>query len=206
MPNKIIELVNGYFAKKINDHGAMPEGVGWNSTESQEIRFKQLCKVVEQRGHFSILDYGCGYGALLNYLKRYESDFSYTGFDISDEMVKKAIEKYFENENAKWTTKLVEDDIYDYVVASGIFNIKLDIDKDEWTNHVMNTINIMNKKCTKGFSFNMLTSYSDKEYMKDDLYYADPLFFFDYCKKNFSKNVALLHDYQIYDFTIIVRK
>ncbi|MBM3138043.1 MAG: class I SAM-dependent methyltransferase, partial [Chloroflexi bacterium] len=29
---------------------------------------------------------------------------------------------------------------------------------------------------------------------------------FDYCKVNFSKNVALLHDYKLYDFTIIVRK
>jgi hypothetical protein len=42
--------------------------------------------------------------------------------------------------------------------------------------------------------------------MRDDLYYADPLFLFDYCKRNFAKNVALLHDYRIYDFTIIVRK
>ena len=38
------------------------------------------------------------------------------------------------------------------------------------------------------------------------LYYADPCALFDYCKRNFSRNVALLHDYKIYDFTLIVRK
>ena len=64
----------------------------------------------------------------------------------------------------------------------------------------------MNKKSEHGFSFNMLTSYSDKEYMRDDLYYGDSCHFFDFCKKNFSKNVSLLHDYNLYDFTIIVRK
>jgi hypothetical protein len=64
----------------------------------------------------------------------------------------------------------------------------------------------MHDKSRLGFAFNHLSSYSDKEYMQSYLYYADPLFLFDYCKKNFSKNVALIHDYGQYDFTIIVRK
>jgi len=42
--------------------------------------------------------------------------------------------------------------------------------------------------------------------MKEELFYADPLYFFDLCKKNFSRNIALLHDYYEYDFTILVRK
>jgi len=52
----------------------------------------------------------------------------------------------------------------------------------------------------------MLTKYPDAARMRSDLYYADPGFFFDYCKRNFSRNVALLHDYNLYDFTILVRK
>ena len=64
----------------------------------------------------------------------------------------------------------------------------------------------MNSKSKHAFSFNLLTKYSDKEFMQDYLYYADPLFYFDYCKRNYSKNVALLHDYYQYDFTILVRK
>lgn len=50
----------------------------------------------------------------------------------------------------------------------------------------------------------MLTKYSDKEYLRDNLYYGDPMFIFDYCGT--FKNVALLHDYGLYEFTIIVRK
>ena len=42
--------------------------------------------------------------------------------------------------------------------------------------------------------------------MRPDLYYADPCFLFDYCKTHFSKDVAILHDYGMYDFTLIVRK
>ena len=42
--------------------------------------------------------------------------------------------------------------------------------------------------------------------MRPDLYYADPGLFFDDCKRRFSRNVAILHDYDLYDFTVIVRK
>jgi len=94
----------------------------------------------------------------------------------------------------------------DYIVASGIFNVKNEIIESEWLYYILSTIEIMNKKSKKGFAFNVLTKYSDKEYMKNYLYYADPLFLFDYCKRNFSRNVALLHDYDLYEFTILVRK
>jgi hypothetical protein len=42
--------------------------------------------------------------------------------------------------------------------------------------------------------------------MRDDLYYADPRVIFDHCKRSFSRWVALLHDYGLYEFTIIVRR
>ena len=64
----------------------------------------------------------------------------------------------------------------------------------------------MDETSSRGFSFNCLTKYSDAEKMMDNLFYADPCDLFDYCKWNFSKQVALLHDYGLYEFTIIVRK
>ena len=61
--------------------------------ESQEIRFKQLCNVLEPKKQFSLLDYGCGYGALLNYVERFAANFTYTGFDISKQMITEAAQK-----------------------------------------------------------------------------------------------------------------
>jgi hypothetical protein len=94
----------------------------------------------------------------------------------------------------------------DYAVESGIFNIRLEYSYDEWTGYVIQTLQRMNSLSRKGFAFNMLTSYSDPPYMKPHLYYADPCYYFDYCKRHFSRNVALLHDYNLYDFTILVKK
>jgi hypothetical protein len=84
--------------------------------------------------------------------------------------------------------------------------MKLDLDVKAWNGIILEGLHQMDAHSQKGFAFNLLTKYSDADKMRPDLYYGDPLFFFDYCKRNFSKNVALLHDYGLYDFTILVRK
>ena len=94
----------------------------------------------------------------------------------------------------------------DYVVASGIFNVTGVFNYLEWEAHVKEVLNIMHEYSLKGFAFNMLTSYSDADKMRADLYYPDPCMYFDWCKRRYSRNVALLHDYDLYDCTILVRK
>ena len=206
MANKILDTVNNYYTEKVKEHGVNPKGDDWNSVESQELRFKQLCSVIEPNDSFSILDFGCGYGAMLDYLTNTKGAFNYTGLDISEEMIAQGVKTHADNKSATWKTKLAEGEVFDYTIASGVFNVRLDIGDDEWKQYITSTLDIINKHSTKGFAFNMLTSYSDKEYMRDYLYYADPAFFFDYCKRNFSKYVALLHDYPLYEYTIIIKK
>ena len=67
------------------------------------------------------------------------------------------------------------------------------------------TIDRLAALATKGFAFNALTSYSDADRRRDDLHYADPLHWFDYCKRSHSRFVTLLHDYPLYEFTLLVR-
>lgn len=202
---KIEEGINEYYTNKVIQHGDSSLGVDWNSKESQYLRFEQLLKVTN-KNYFTIYDYGCGYGELVNFLKNNNYDFDYFGYDISDEMIKKAVTKFGTNNNVKFASEL-SNEKFDYTIASGIFNVKLNLATDEdWFAYIIETINLFDKTSTSGFSFNALTSYSDKEFMKDYLYYTNPGVLFDYCKKNFSRNVALLHDYDLYEFTIIVRK
>ncbi|MCT7912431.1 class I SAM-dependent methyltransferase [Arcobacter lacus] len=150
---------------------------------------------------------GCGYGKYFEYLKKNFQSFTYTGYDLSEEMIKNANTLYKNTEaNFIKIENLSQIKQADYSIASGIFGVKMQYSKTQWLSYILTTLEKMNEKSSKGFAFNMLTMYSDKEYMKDNLYYADPLFIFDYCKKNFSKQVSLLHDYGIYEFTILLRK
>jgi hypothetical protein len=94
----------------------------------------------------------------------------------------------------------------DYCVASGIFNVRLDTPDQVWLEYILSTIERIDQLGRRGFALNALTSYSDAEKMRPDLYYADPLLLFDHCKRRYSRQVALLHDYPLYEFTLLVRK
>ena len=204
---KINNIINQYYSKKIIEYGPTPSGVDWNGTSSQMIRLEQISKVILE-DTFSISDIGCGYGKYYEYLNKRKKCFKYFGYDLSTEMIKSAnsLYGYYTNVLFNNINDISEIRKTDYIVSSGIFNVKLDIPDMEWLEYILDILNKINSKSIKGFAFNMLTKYSDKEYLRDNLYYGDPMFIFDYCKQKFSKNVALLHDYGLYEFTIIVRK
>ena len=200
--------LNEYFSQKLEEFGATPKGVDYNGSEAQERRFEQLIKVIQPAPPFTVIDYGCGYGAMFDFLNEKGWQFDYFGVDVIDKMVMAASHSHKNFPNAHFTAREGELPIADYLVAGSIFNIKLDATYEDWRDFVVRTLYQMNKLCRKGFAFNMLTKYSDADRMsqRPDLFYGDPLFFFDFCKREFSRNVALLHDYGLYDFTILVRK
>ena len=200
--------LNEYFIEKLETFGTTAKGVDYNGEQARQIRFAELIKIIDLTKPFSIIDYGCGYGAMFEYLYAKGWEFDYYGVDLIEKMIIAGREKYMSFSNARFTTDEKELPVADYLVAAGIFNIKLESPYDKWQDFICETLPRMNALCSKGFSFNMLTKYSDADRMAErpDLFYGDPLFFFDFCKRNFSRNVALLHDYGLYDFTILVRK
>jgi SAM-dependent methyltransferase len=206
--DKTQQQLNDYFREKLEIHGTTAKGVDYNGEQAQQVRFAELVKVINPVNKFSVTDYGSGYGAMFEYIHARGWDFEYYGVDLIEEMVIAGREKFKAFPNAHFEVDEKKVPVADYLVAAGIFNIKLEADYDEWKAFTCETLTRMNSLCSKGFSFNMLTKYSDADRMaqRPDLYYGDPLFYFDFCKRNFSRNVALLHDYGLYDFTMIVRK
>jgi len=196
-----------FYQKNLKEHGPSAQGVGWKNNEAQAVRFEQLVKVFRLPA-FSLNDLGCGVGDFLKFAGAKISECEYRGYDVMADMVLVAREKYGDLKNAKFylIKSAGEMQPADYTIASGIFNIRFNQDNESWLEYILDTLRVMDSKSTAGFAFNILTKYSDTEFMKTELYYADPCLIFDYCKRNFSKNVALLHDYNQYDFTIIVRK
>jgi len=200
--------LNEYFAEKLDTFGATPKGVDYNGPEAQEVRFEQLVKVINPAQKFTVIDYGSGYGAMFDFLHKKSWDFEYYGIDLIEKMVLAGRETHKDFPNAHFTTNEKEVPLVDYLLAGAIFNIKMEALYEDWQEFTLQTLRNMDKLCSKGFSFNMLTKYSDADRMAErpDLYFGDPLLYFDFCKRNFSRNVALLHDYGLYDFTILVRK
>lgn len=176
----------------------------WSTESSQQLRFTQLLRLVEGERRPSIVDYGCGYGALAQRLITDERDFTYLGFDISESMIDAARE-LIDDPRCRFTAHEKDIDRADFTLASGIFNVRLQATEPEWHDYVLSTVARIARHSARGFAFNMLTRYADPPLMRDDLYYADPARYFALCKTSYSHNVALLHDYDMYEFTLLVR-
>jgi hypothetical protein len=203
--NSMLRPVESYYSQKIAACGRTAQGADWKSAESQAMRFDQLLRLIQPEGPFTINDYGCGYGALVDYLEGHNREFEYRGFDISERMIAEArLAHEHEPQREFFSEKLLLSPA-DYTIASGIFNVKLDASDPEWLEYILATLHEFRALSRKAFAFNLLTSRSDPEFMRPHLYYADPLYIFDYCQKNFSRMVSLLHDSPLYEFTIMVR-
>jgi len=204
--NVLIEDIDRYYSQKLSEFGATARGVDWNSDESQQLRFEKLSGLFEQAtGSFSILDFGCGFGSMYSFMQKKFGSFDYTGYDISSAMISQA-RQVNPSGNANWVEIFPFGKQFDFVVASGVFNVRLNHSDGEWMDYMRQTLHQLNDASVKGFAFNVLSSYSDPGKRKDYLFYADPCYWFDHCKKQFSSSVALLHDYPLYEFTILVRK
>jgi len=192
------------YTQNLVKHGSESKAVGWNTSDCQDLRFEKLTSVIQKNDQpLRINDYGCGYGAHLEYL--IEKGFTishYNGYDISLPMLEEAKSQYEKTgvdlnllQSKDITTKA------DYTFVSGTFNVRFGASDEEWEEFIRNKLSEINRNSRFGFAFNILTSYVD--YKEPDLYYADPTYWFDYVKSNFRKRVCLLHDYPLYEWTLI---
>lgn len=55
--NKLFNDVNAYYTNKILKYGLTPQGVDWNSLESQNLRFEILSADIDNYSSFSVVDY-----------------------------------------------------------------------------------------------------------------------------------------------------
>ena len=185
---EIYQKANEKFNLLVKEFGATPEGGLWNGEVAQRTRYEQLSKVLDFKYEdVSVCDYGCGYGYYLSYLREVWKGWKgkYIGIDVSEGMIDTALATYGANDEQHvfFAGSRIKEPS-DYIVASGVFNLKQDTSDELWKNYILQTIEHFDMNCKKGFAFNALTKYSDEDKLKRDLYYSDPLFLFDYCKRN----------------------
>lgn len=194
------------YTENLEKFGIDSKSVGWNSPESQTLRFQKLLSLVDEPGikPFTLNELGCGYGELYKYCESNNYKLKkFNGYDISEKMLT-AAKSYLNADNAFFYQNSEIITKADYTITSGIFNVKFEEEKNNWEGFIKQTLKNMFEFSEIGMSFNLLTKYVDFE--DENLYYADPSYYFDFCKKELSKYVSLIHDYKLYEWTIIVRR
>lgn len=181
--------------------------VQWGSEQSQKIRFHYLVKLLgkEQKDSASLLDVGCGIAHFYDFLLNEKwTNIQYSGLDIQTNFIDFASKKHpectFIN---KSLFELETNQTYDYVVASGTFNVTLpDADMNDY---IQQSIEKMFNICNKGIAFNLLSSYTPKQYIGDKETYFNPMEILKMCFE-YTNKINLYHSYKINDFTIMMFK
>lgn len=197
-----LSALAGLYTRSLATHGATPAGIGWRSEESQALRFGRLAMLLPETGtHFSVNDIGCGYGSLHDALRDAGHSFDYTGYEISEEMLERCRRRL----PAPTRLVLSPEPVHtaDYSFASGIFNVRLNASVERWEAYIEASVKAMAARSAKGFAFNLLTAAVD--YRQDDLYYGDPVRWFEWCRREITPRVGLLHDYPLFEWTMLCR-
>ena len=198
-----LDKINKLYSDNIRQMGIKPESVGWTRQGSQELRFEKLASVITNKSDMlEINELGCGYGEFYNYLSNNGCSVKkFRGYDISNEMLE-AAKEYITHDQVEFLNNDCLNEVADYSFTSGIFNVKFDYSDLDWDEYIKKTILNLAEFSRKGMSFNLLSTYVD--YQAENLYYGNPFEYFDFCKRHVSKKVNLIHDYDLFEWTITV--
>lgn len=196
------------FEHRLKQFGADPRSAFWRDEEWQRRRYDILVRLFaadDRNGGVTITDYGCGYGALFDYLKdRPVMEGSrYIGIDLSAAMIEEA-ESRITDPRATFQRNLIATESADYTFACGTYNMNLEADKGEWAAYVKASLAQLWSQTEKALGFNMLRADAEEKY--PGLYYADAEEFLDFCKRALSPNVSFTDDRPLPDWTIFVHR
>ncbi|MHC8508537.1 MAG: class I SAM-dependent methyltransferase [Rhodospirillales bacterium] len=204
-----LALASHAYEERLRECGPTAKGVFWRDEDSVRLRFEMLLRVIRAddaagRG-LSAADFGCGYGALWDYIKDepFMKGGAYAGYDISEAMTAEARAR-ITDPRARFERRVLVSAPADYVFASGVFNMHMNADKQEWREYIYASLQMLWAQSRKGLAFNMLSE--KKRGNMTSLYFADPDEVFAFCRKNLSGGAELIEDYDLPDFTVLVRR
>ncbi len=193
------------YSDGLEQHGASSRSVGWKDAASHALRFAKLAQLLPRRSAepVTVNDLGCGYGSLFSFLDELPGVrlAGYYGYDISDAMLEQA--RSSTDSRACLVRSAQPTHVADYGFACGPFHVKGTATDAAWQAYVQDTVLRLAATSRLGFAFNLLTTFVD--FKKAHLFYGDPCAFFQFCKREISPDVTLLHDYPLYEWTMLVR-
>ena len=197
--------IRRFYLEKFQRYQDSPYSLGWNSRESQELRYRILSQIDQFTskkitGGASLLDLGCGLGHLIDFLEKNEVDVTYTGIDIIPEFIEAA--KKRRPEHKFYCKDLLRERIdqrFDFVFIAGSFNVQMG-DNGQMARELLK---ITFELCNCGVAISMLTSRHGAN--DPSLCCFDPLEIYQFCQESAGK-VILREDYLDTDFAIYLIK
>lgn len=197
---KIVRL----YEDSLRRHGPNVHALRWTGTRSQQTRFDVLTEVGPW-DNVSVADIGSGLGDFYGFLRDRGHAVQYTGYDITPGMIDAARAR-FPDGNARFELRDILTEgmggAFDYVVASGTFNIRID-DHDTFLRRMLAA---MYEGCRRAVAFNVLQPAPYSDWPGSEMYYdiaAEEVV--AYCR-TLAPRVELREGYLPFDSTVFMYK
>lgn len=206
--DKIADLMRDHYSAAFRQHGPTSRGVDWGDREwAHWSRIDRMIDVARLPGHElerspTILDVGCGYGALAERLRDVGLDWRCVGVELSQPMVDHARTSWPDHEWLVGDFLELELPECDFVVCNGVLTQKLTASRAVMHRYALDVVRKMHGLARVGIAFNLMTTRVN--YMVDNLFYVDPLEMLGWCISEFSSPVALNDAYLPFEYTVYV--
>lgn len=192
------EYVIAFYNRTLRSFGDSPESLGW-TPEGQRAHYDAMLNIAPGIEGRKVLDFGCGKGDFYHFLKDKGIETHYTGFDINENLIALAGQKFpevrFEVFNIEQDTISEE---FDYIFLCGVFNLQVQgIDE-----LIRFTLKKIFPCCKIGLAFNALSAHAPQKAF--ELHYTSPEALLGFALDNLSPFVVMRHDRIPYDFTMFV--
>ncbi len=191
-----VERIAALYSDSFQKHGASIASLGYPKG-AQDVRFRAISQIGTLE-NTSILDVGCGFGHMLDYLRSRSIKVRYTGVDITEPMIDTAKQQHPE---ADFRLLNILDapicERWDWVFLIGAFNATPAL--AGWWEFVQVMMRRMWDLCKLGIAADFLSSYVD--FQKPGSFHVDPAQVFSFAK-SLTRRVSLRHDYMAYEFMV----
>ncbi len=191
------------YNKRLTEFGYDTRSLGWGGgQERQFLRFKKAIDFINFSEHkiSSVLDVGCGFGDLGNWLSDYYPSIEYTGIDINTKLIDIGVQKFKLNLLNRDLFD-IDFDSFDLVVSNGIFNAELK--HEDQIEYLEKYLNSFFSICRFGFVADFMSNFVD--FKQHGAYHTKEEDVLNIIKK-FSKRYIIRNDYLDYEYMIYVFK
>lgn len=189
------------YSARLRQHGYSPQTLGWGAHGRQDVRFRVLAEPALQRPDCSVLDVGCGFADLHDFLTQCGWRGTYTGIDIVPDLLDVARQRHPDLDLHELDLIADSEQLtpHDFVIASGVFNAQLKVSDN--TRHIATALATMHGLARVAVAVDFLSTYVD--FQKPEHWHTDPGWALSTARR-LSRRVALRHDYLPYEFALFI--
>ena len=209
MQSNFESVLSKIYFKRFIKYGAKPEGSFWASKSRQESRFKIMLDEIQKINKsrmFELSDVGCGYGALVDYIKscQMSKSIQYSGYDISEGLIKQCKQKFSEHW-VDFSVGTCPNVTRQYCVMSGTYNLSATENTVQWEKYVLRSILKCWQKTSRAVVFNLQIAKKTK-ITKEMIFYAERDRILDFCVSSLGPTKVITNNNIPNDVTFVVIK